>query len=304
MSVRRSAVLTGMVLCFTWITGPAKAAEPRGGALAPPSGALPGWSLTEEPAQFPSEELWRHINGAAEQYLKYGCESLTVCYYSLEGTESEIALEIYRMADEVGSFGIYALERPPEGPFLALGAQGYQSGSELNFFGGSFYIKLRTYPDGDSERQAAHKLAQVIADEHLADCEFPETLSRFPRQDLQESSLGLVPRAVLGLTGLRNAFSATYRREESELTLFLARESSAEAAEGAAAAAQASLVKRSKGPLQPIGIGALQGHRADLRYHGPVLILRRGADVLIAKGAFEADWGQVVLFSLLENLSD
>ncbi len=304
MSARLCAALIGTILCLAVIADSAAAGELRGIALMPPSGTLPGWITTEGPAQFTADDLWRHINGAAEQYLKFGCESLAVRYYTLEGTESEIALEIYEMADELGSFGIYALERPHEGPFLALGAQGYQSGSELNFYGGEFYIKLRTYPDGDGERQAARELAQMMADAHLADCMFPETLSRFPRGDLQETSLGLVPRAVLGLTGLRNAFSATYRRDENELILYLARESSGEAADEAFAALQASVEKRSQDPLQPVTLGSLQGHQADVKYHGPVLILRRGADILIAKGAFESDWGVGILSRLLENLAD
>jgi hypothetical protein len=287
------------------IAGPAWAAEgmPKAAEMLPSSGALPGWMLVGEPEEFPGEDLWKHINGAADRYLDYGCTSLAVAYYRLEGSESEIAVEIYRMEDELGSFGIYTLERPLEGPFLEVGAQGYQAGGELNFFGGPNYIKLQVFPAEEAELEAERNLAGVIAGEHLSGNAFPEELALFPREGLVEDSFGLAPDAVLGLKGLRKAVFAKYRFESGDMTLHLVREMKLETAEAAFTTMRESLRKRSSIPLREITIGTAGGVQGDLKYHGPVLLLRSGKDIVLASGATDEKRIQGTVALLLANLA-
>jgi hypothetical protein len=275
---------------------------PSAAGILPPPGALPGWQLTAEPIHFPGGELWRHINGAAEQYLSYGCDSLLVGYYGREGSESEIAVEIYRMNDELGSFGIYTLERPSEGPFLKMGAQGYQRGGDLNFFGGIYYVKLRAYPEEEAEREAVRALAGIMARKHLSGSSFPNALSLFPRENLVAGSFGLVPRSILGLRGLSHAFVARYQHQDEEMLLHLAREPDPERAQEAFATVQESLRKRSTADLQEITIGGGKGVRGEMKYHGPVLLLRRGNDVVLAVGDSEREWVRGSISLLLTNL--
>lgn len=299
-------VKTLATLALLMIGLPAWAANevPAAVAMLPPSDALPSWLLAEEPSLFPAEDLWEHINGAAEQYLSFGCTSLAVGYYIREGSESEIAVEIYRMRDELGSFGIYTLERPVEGPYLALGAQGYQAGGDLNFFGGCYYIKLRAYSHEEAEREAVHKLAAVIAEKHLAGSAFPKELGLFPRKNLVENSYGLVPEAVLGLKGLSNALVARYRSQGREMVLNLVREEDAATAEESFSAVRGSLGKRSMSPLRQVTVDTAEGVRGELKYYGPVLLLRRGRDVILAAGAPDVDWVHSTVSRLLANLAD
>lgn len=287
------------------IAGPAWAAEemPTAAEMLPSSGALTGWILVGEPEEFPGEDLWKHINGAADRYLDYGCTSLAVAYYSPEGSESEIAVEIYRMGDELGSFGIYTLERPPEGPFLEVGAQGYQAGGELNFFGGSNYIKLQAFPADEAELEAERNLAGIIAGEYLSGSAFPEELELFPREGFVENSFGLAPDAVLGLKGLRKAVFAKYRFEKGEMILHLVREETLESAEAAFTTMRGSLGKRSTEPLRDIAVDTVGGVQGQLKYHGPVLLLRNGKDIVLASGPTDQEWVHRTVALLLANLA-
>lgn len=323
---KRSVVMGLVVICLAGLTPlmtalPARATQEKTVAtweMLPPSGSLAGWLLTEEPEQFLGEDLWKHINGAADQYLSFGCTSLTVGYYSRNGSDapgtgsaddSEIAIEIYRMEGELGSFGLYTLERPPKGPYLEIGAQGYQAGSDLNFFGSPYYLKLRAYPEEEAELQAARKLAEIIAAQHLAGSTFPAELQFFPRERLVENSFGLVPKAVLGLKGLSNALVARYRSpgptpdHSEEMALHLVREKSPQAAEAAFSAVRESLKKRSTVPLRQITIGTGEGVRGELKYRGPVLLLRSGKDIVLAAGTADQDWMHETISLLLANLA-
>lgn len=293
-----------------------------------PAGAIPGWEADGEPSHFPAEDLWRQINGAADQFLAYGCQSLSVAYYRSQASvapdgagdvageadaagvvDAEITAQIYRMGDERGAFGIYALERPPAGPFLSIAAQGYQTGADLNFFGGCYYVKLSAYPDDEVQRAAVRRLAERIAETYLAGSSFPPELDYFPRQGLVPASCGLVPRSVLGLAELNNAFVAKYAIPGAgtgeHLTLHLIIESDPRAAGAISHQAIESLAKRATGPREEVLIGEAQGVRIDVRYRGPVFLLRQRQFIIVACGAEDSlkpGWTEELITALLTNL--
>ena len=271
--------------------------------LIPASDVVPRWSLSGEPLQFPQDSLWQHIDGADRQYISFGCTSLAVATYRKDRSESEITLEIYEMKDDLGSFGIYTLEKPKLDSYLAIGAEGYQDGGALNFFGGRFYVKLQAYPAKDAEIDAMRQFADAIAEKHLSGSKFPDDLALFPTAYLVAGSFELVPEGVLGMSGLSRALAAHYAQYDDEMTLYLVREGDPESAGKAFASVQTTLEKHSKAPLRRLTIAREEGFRAELEYHGAVIVLRSRGNIILAASAEDAGWALSTAAGLIKNLA-
>ncbi|MFC1572346.1 DUF6599 family protein [Candidatus Eisenbacteria bacterium] len=271
--------------------------------MLPSDDAVPGWRLLEEPKHFTAEDLWKHINGAAEQYLSFGCTGVAVGYYGREGSEAEISVEIYDMNGGLGSFGLYTQEKPSEGPRLAIGAEGYQAGGDLNFFGGSYYVKMQAYPDDEKEQEATRKLASVVAGTHLANSQFPAELLLFPADSLVSNSFHVIPEAVMGMRGLTSAIVATYRSHNMEMTLHLSRGEDKKSAKSMYTSMRESIAKRTKTQAESIKVDRAEGVRTELKYHGPVILLRAGSDVILASGAVDEPWVHETVSKLLVNIA-
>jgi len=307
-------------------------------ACFPRGEAIPGWRLVEEPEVFPAEDLWRHIDGAAEQYLSYGCVALAVGYYRQDAAgetaaastapsgapasaaaaasataaelaagpaadAAEVMVEVYQTEDPRGSFGLYALERPATGTLLAIGAQGIRAGGEVLFFGGPFYAKARAYPEDEVTSAAAVSLARAIAEAHLAPSAFPAEVDLFPRHPQMPVDFGFLPRSTLGLSAMRDAFVARYSGETGELVLHFSRLGDAVAAEEMYAALREEIASRGVRPPEEVSLAGAHGVLGGLMYHGPVLALRREGDVILASGAIESGWGRGLIEALLETLA-
>ncbi len=169
---------------------------------------IQGWQRTGETEHYDPETLFEYINGAAESYLASGFEELEVVEY--QSGEASVLIELYRHASAADAFGIYAQERPREGPFLDIGYQGYLSGDIFCMLAGSYYIKfignrLDTDPALVLENFARNVAARIPDAE-----EVPAMLQVFPADSLISGSEGYIARNFLGYAFFRGAFTADY----------------------------------------------------------------------------------------------
>ncbi|MBM3316569.1 MAG: hypothetical protein FJY75_01825 [Candidatus Eisenbacteria bacterium] len=306
-----------------------------GAEVAPPavllglSQAIPGWELVEEPQAFAADDLWRHIDGAAEQYLLFGCTRLTVAHYAPtagaggaggtaagggeeaepppeaangEASAAEVSVEIYETADSLGSFGLYALERPRGAAALALGAQGGAAGSEIRFHGGRYYVKVFAHPEEEAAGAAALALAERIAAGIMPGSRLPAELAFFPTERLAEEPFGFVPRAALSVEGMDRALSARYGSADAGMVVYLTCAPDTAAAEAAHGAARAAFERRSEGPVESLVVGGVGAERAQLKYRGPALLLRRGRHLILAAPLPAEPWGAATIAELIGNL--
>ncbi|MFH1143053.1 MAG: DUF6599 family protein [Candidatus Eisenbacteria bacterium] len=279
------------------------AAAPDGAALLV---GLPGWKLDGEASVFAAADLWKHIDGAADQMLAFDCVSLTAAYYRQDSGAAEIGIEVYRMADAPGAFGIYSLERPSDESTLVslqIGAEGYRTEYEITFFGGPFYVRLRPEPADEGTMQAAQALGEAISEAHLAGSRLPGELAVFPVEDRIAGSLGFLPRAALGLTGLDRAYAARYRTAGGTLMICFA--PAPAPAQGAAAFTEVgrAFEKRSVVPVTATAIGAFGGWQGELKYQGIAMLFDTGAGIVAAAGdASEAEM-RMCLARCLGNLN-
>jgi len=170
------------------------------------------------PVYYPNN-LWDHINGAADGYLALGFVDLHVVEY--KKGKNIIKLEIYRHNDHIMAFGIYASERSPSYRFLNLGAQGYITGGVINFFTGNFYVKIRTHSNKSKVLQSAESLAVRVAAMLGGDTEMPSVLHQFPDEGRKPNEETYINESVLGHQFLNKAFKASYGAGNDNFDIFL-----------------------------------------------------------------------------------
>ena len=187
------------------------------GGFFPP---VDGLSTSGEAELYDSETLFEYINGAAESYLAYGFEELTVQSYEEDG-EVVLAVDVYRHRDGVHAFGIYCQERPDEGRFVDVGTEGYYQSGVINFFKGRYYVKMLNYRQLDDERDELVALAGRLAARLDGETGFPRALDLLPQSDRIPHSERFIARDFLGHGVLHSAFVADYLIKGARSQIFL-----------------------------------------------------------------------------------
>jgi hypothetical protein len=174
-----------------------------------------------EPAElYTAETLFEYINGAAESYLLYYFQELSVQIYENEQRQS-VTIEIYRHLNQVQSFGIYSQERPLQSNFLNIGTQAYQEPGMLNFLKGSYYIKINAYDFGEEDQKILREVAEQLVNVLEGGDQFPRELRWFPQEGKIENSERFISQNFLGYTFFKKVFTADYRSSDEQFTLFL-----------------------------------------------------------------------------------
>jgi hypothetical protein len=168
---------------------------------------------------FGPDNLWDFIDGAAENYLAYGFIDLHVAEY--KKGKNVIKLEVYHHKDNVMAFGIYSSERSPSFRFNNLGAQGYNAGGSINFFKGSYYVKIRTYSKSDKILNSAESLAREVAAMLPGDSKMPAVLSQFPEEGKKKNEETYINESVLGHKYLNRAYKASYQVGSDNFSIYL-----------------------------------------------------------------------------------
>ena len=180
---------------------------------------LKGFKKTNSYPVYLPENLWDFNDGAADTYLAYGFINLHVAEY--KKGKNVIKLEIYRHADNIMAFGIYSTERSPTFHYVNLGSQGYITDGAINFFKGSFYVKIRTYSKNESTLKSAELLAHEVNDLIKSGKEMPSALSLFPTTGKKVNEETYINESVLGHKFLNKAYKADYESENDTFSIFI-----------------------------------------------------------------------------------
>jgi len=180
---------------------------------------LKGFKKTTSYPVYLPENLWDFNNGAADTYIAYGFINLHVAEY--KKGKNVIKLEIYRHADNIMAFGIYSTERSPTFHYVNLGSQGYIADGAINFFKGSFYVKIRTYSKNESTLKSAELLAHEVNDLIKSGKEMPSALSLFPATGKKVNEETYINESVLGHKFLNKAYKANYESEKDTFSIFI-----------------------------------------------------------------------------------
>lgn len=180
---------------------------------------LEGYKKSTDYPVYGPDNLWDFINGAADTYLSYGFVDLHIAEY--KKGKNVIKLEIYRHGNGTLAFGIYSTERSSSFRFVKLGAQGYIADGAVNFFKGSYYVKIRTYSKNEKTLQSTESLALKVSNMLEGDTEMPSVLSLFPENGRKVNDESFINESVLGHKFLNKAFRATYEVGTDNFSIFI-----------------------------------------------------------------------------------
>jgi hypothetical protein len=68
----------------------------------PATGAVAGWEKTSETRVFAANDLWKYIDGDAEQYISAGVVSTSTSDYKYQG-QLEATVDVHTMKDAAGA---------------------------------------------------------------------------------------------------------------------------------------------------------------------------------------------------------
>ncbi|HUU26651.1 MAG TPA: DUF6599 family protein [archaeon] len=196
------------------------ASLPSLAGLLPSDNESPGWKRTSDVRTFIPDNLWEYIDGGAEGYLVFNFQEVVTADYENKEAGLQAVVDIYRMADRLCGFGIYAAERSYDAQFINTGSQGYVSGNALHFWQGPYYVKLTAFQEGEEVAGQLEKLSSVVASKIHAEPVFPPELDIFPKDGLVPNSERYLARDMLGQSTLKNGFTAEYKVGDNEFKIF------------------------------------------------------------------------------------
>ena len=180
---------------------------------------IPGWKQSGEIQTFAPKTLYEYIDGAADLYLAYDFQELTVAEY-LNDRKASVTVEIYRHKSPSDAFGIYSQERAPDADYLNIGAQGYLGENILNCVSGSYYIKLSAYDTGPEDKEVLQVFARKVVENLGEKGRLPSLLDSFPVEGKIKHSEKFIARNFLGYSFLNRAFTADYDLSGKKFKLF------------------------------------------------------------------------------------
>ena len=284
-------------------TGPPPSGEvsPELAALFPKPGELPGWAMSQDARSYGPESLWQFIDGAADRYLAYGFEEAAASEYAQEGTGSRILIDIYRMKDPLNAYGIYTQERSPDSQFVKVGNEGYSTGTTLNFWAGSCYVKTTAFGEKAAVAGELTRLAGAVAAKVTVQGAEPAEISYFPRANLLTHTMTYIPRDVLGQSYFVNGFEAKYRVRGTDYRMILLVLESPAAAERALARYREFLTGGGKAvtDLAAPGQGGVAGTED---FYGSVTAVRSGRYAAMILGNLPENEAKRLVEELLRNI--
>jgi len=180
---------------------------------------IEGYQKNGEIEKYNPDNLYDIINGAADSYLKYDFEELSLVRYK-GNTDQFLKIEIYRHSNSANAFGIYSNERPLKGNWIDVGAQGYYESKILNFYKGKYYIKLMGYKI-DNIDELLLSVAKRVAENLEGSNELPKLLKSFPTKGKINYSGRYIHKNFLGYKSLTEAFTMDFEVEGKGFKMFI-----------------------------------------------------------------------------------
>ena len=231
---------------------------------------IDGWQKRGESESYSPENLYQYIDGAAENFLSYGCQRLQVQDWSNKSGQA-LSAEIYFHGSLENAFGMYSSEKPAVGDYFSLGSEGYAETGILNFFCSAYYVKLSAFGLGAGSGPALRVLGQAIAMAIDPGAAMPEMLRVFPAVGKVVHSERFILNNFMGHEFLHSAFTADYLLNGQNFLLFVI-DAGSEAAARAMLEKYAALERGKPQPVLPPG-GTQTIHDP---YNGPVRIFWQG----------------------------
>jgi hypothetical protein len=302
---RKLTILFILVGIFVWFA--MSSASTAIESLVPKD--IPGeWALMKRPQTYTKKTLFKHVNGQAELFFKYGFQkSVFGIYQDRKNRENQIELDIYNMGSVLHAFGIFSRFRDEERP-AGVGLDSYMDDHSVFFYKGKYFVMLYATESGPAVlKEWAEKISSRIVDPSPP----PKEIGYFPKSGLKPGSIQYFTEGLLGHQFLERGFQGTYvekvedkvevKDKNREYQLFLAIFKDSQEAMNALKLYRDELSKKGK-----IHSGIPTQQRYDVLkgedpYQGKIIVLQKGVYLLGVVGFEKAKEGEARLRDFVEN---
>ena len=127
----------------------------------PASSAVAGWQKTSDTRVFDAKNLWKYIDGDAEQYIAAGVISTSTSDYKYQG-QLEAVVDVHTMSDAVGARKILETGQTSDAKTVQLGDAGLAYAQSVIFRKGPYLVRIVAYESTPDGEQALMALAHGV----------------------------------------------------------------------------------------------------------------------------------------------
>lgn len=146
------------------------------------------WKWDGKETRYNSKTLFKYIDGAAELYLAYGFQNLTVRRFE-KSNQPPIILEFYEMASPEDAYGVFSFEHQDEA--VRTGQESEFGGGLLRFWKGKYFVSIYAEGEGAEVESGMLKIGGAAANSIPAVGPEPKLVGFIPGKDL-----GLVDKSL------------------------------------------------------------------------------------------------------------
>lgn len=286
-----------LVFLFCWGGGSSEAAPLE--SLLPRD--LPeNWAVVEGPKTFNRKTLFKHIDGQADLFLKYGFEkSLFAGYQNSKRRGDQVDLDLYDMGNGLQAFGVFSRHRNDHQPG-GFGLDSYLDDQSAFFYQGKYFVILSSMePNPSILKQMALAISSRIGNPSRP----PGEIGFFPAQGLKAGSIQYFPEGLLGRQFLKRGFQGTYFDGAKEFHLFVSMHKNARESGSALKAYKDYLSQRGKVDLSsPVRSGP-PSIKGDDPYKGRMICIQKDSYLLGAVGFETLEVAESRLEELIRNIN-
>ncbi len=147
-----------------------------------------GWKWDGKDTKYNSKTLFKYMDGAAELYLAYDFQNLTVRRFE-KSNQAPITFELYEMASSEDAYGVFSYEHQDETVGIGQGSE--FGGGLLRFWKGKYFVSIYAEGQGTEVESGILKIGKAAASLISSMGSEPKLVGYFPGKDL-----GLVDKSV------------------------------------------------------------------------------------------------------------
>ncbi|HUL22888.1 MAG TPA: DUF6599 family protein [Thermodesulfobacteriota bacterium] len=152
-----------------------------------PAGAG-GWKWDAKETKYDSKTLFKYIDGAAELYLAYGFQNLTVRRFE-KLNQPPVTIELYEMDSSEDAYGVFSFEHQDESVGIGQGSE--FGGGLLRFWKGKYFVSVYAEGEGAEVESGTLDIGKATAHSIPATGHEPTLVGLIPGKEF-----GLVDKSV------------------------------------------------------------------------------------------------------------
>jgi hypothetical protein len=202
--------------------------------ISPPSEAG-GWKWDGKEMRYDSRTVFKYMDGAAELYLAYGFQNLTVRRFE-KSNQPPLIVELYEMASSEDAYGVFSFEHQDEAVEIGQGSE--FGGGLLRFWKGAYFVSIYAEGEGAEVESGILKIGGGVANSIPATGLEPKLVGFIPGKDfglvdksvrylkshvLLNQRFFIAHQNILNLTRKTEAVLAQYLEDKQKIQLLLIR---------------------------------------------------------------------------------